>query len=177
MAAIVYFSRPFQNLIDGKKDFLQVGNTKIVAQKIAEILDVEVLELIPKIAYPKSYQAVVTQAEKEKRTKKRPKYQSFSLNLEEHTTIYLGYPNWWGTFPMIVASFLEVNDLSKKHIYPFCTHEGGGMGNSINDLQKLCSDSTIHMGLPICGSRVEKADIAIINWLQQNNQTISALEE
>ncbi|MGX7201761.1 flavodoxin [Enterococcus plantarum] len=166
MTAIVYFSRAFENLIDGEKENLHVGNTKIVAQKIAEILDTETIELIPKTAYPKKYQAVFAQAEQEKIMNERPKYKPISLNLEKHQTIYLGYPNWWGTFPMIVATFLEKNDLSGKNIYPFCTHEGSGMGNSIHDLQQLCSNANIHIGLPIRGSRVEKADIAIKNWLQ-----------
>lgn len=168
MTAIVYFSRPFENLIDGRKEKLYVGNTKVVAQKVAKLLKVEAFEIIPEIAYPKEYQEVVTQAEQEKIANKRPKYQSLSLNLAKHQSIYLGYPNWWGTFPMLVATFLEENDLSGKNIYPFCTHEGSGMGNSINDLQNLCPNSTIHIGLPIRGSRVEKADIAIKNWLQQD---------
>lgn len=166
MSAIVYFSRPFENLIDGKNKTLHVGNTKVVAQKIAEVLDIDAFEIFPEIAYPKEYQDVVAQAEQEKITNDRPKYQPFSHHLANHQTIYLGYPNWCGTFPMIVATFLEKNDLSGKDIYPFCTHEGSGMGISINDLQKLCPDSTIHIGLPIRGSRVEKSDIAIKNWLQ-----------
>ncbi|WP_430601778.1 hypothetical protein IGJ02_001815 [Enterococcus sp. DIV0724b] len=166
MTAIIYFSRPFENLIDGKKEYLQVGNTKIIAQKIAEILSAEMFEIIPQIVYPKVYEEVVTQAEQEKAMNERPKYQPLSLNLVKHQNIYLGYPNWWGTFPMIVTTFLEENDFSGKKIYPFCTHEGSGMGNSINDLQKLCPDSIIHIGIPIRGSRVEKADIAIKNWLQ-----------
>ena len=172
MTAIVYFSRPFENLIDGKKKYLQVGNTKIVAQKIAKILNAEMFEILPQIAYPEAYEEVVTQAEQEKGTNERPKYQPFSLDLANHQTIYLGYPNWWGTFPMIVATFLEENDLSGKTIYPFCTHEGSGMGSSINDLQKLCPDSTIHIGLPIRGSRVEKSTIAIKNWLQHEQSKI-----
>lgn len=166
MTAIVYFSRPFENLIAGKKEYLHIGNTKMVTQKIAETLDAEVCEIIPQIAYPKDYEEVVAQAEQEKNTNEQPKYQPISLNLEKHQVIYLGYPNWWGTFPRIITTFLEENDLSGKDIYPFCTHEGSGMGNSINDLQKLCSDSIIHIGLPIRGSRVEKSDIAIKNWLQ-----------
>ncbi|ALS00483.1 flavodoxin [Enterococcus silesiacus] len=177
MTAIVYFSRPFENLIGGKKEYLSVGNTKVVAQKIAEILDVDAFALIPEITYPKAYQAVVTQAEQEKMINERPKYQPLLFNLAKHQTVYLGYPNWWGTFPMIVATFLEENDLSGKNIYPFCTHEGSGMGNSINDLQELCPDATIHIGLPIRGSRVEKADIAIKNWLQHDQSKINQLEE
>jgi len=37
--------------------------------------------------------------------------------------IFLGYPNWWGTMPMPVFTFLEGYDLAKKTIAPFCTHE------------------------------------------------------
>ncbi|WP_430597228.1 flavodoxin [Enterococcus sp. AZ177] len=170
MTAIIYFSRAFENLVDGKKKNLYIGNTKLVALKIAEELNAEAVEIIPKIMYPKEYQRVVMQAEQEKETNERPIYQPIDINLEHYRAIYLGYPNWWGTLPMVMATFLEEHDFSGKNIYPFCTHEGSGMGNSISDLQKLCPNSRIHIGLPIRGSRVEKSDIAINNWLNQEQK-------
>ena len=39
------------------------------------------------------------------------------------------YPNYWGTMPMAVYTFLERYDLTGKTVHPFCTHEGNGAGN------------------------------------------------
>lgn len=48
------------------------------------------------------------------------------------------YPNWWGTMPMAMFTFLERYDLSGKKIIPFCTNEGSRMGSSEHDLKNLC---------------------------------------
>lgn len=167
MAVILYFSRPYENLMDGKKTNLKQGNTKVVAQKIAHSLFKEAVEIIPIKKYPEDYQKTVDQAELEKKMDHRPMYKEFPIQLLKDQTIFLGYPNWWGTFPMVIATFLEAHDFTGKTIYPFCTHEGSGMGNSLNDLQKLCPQTIIEHGLPVRGSRVEKSDVAINNWLQQ----------
>ena len=43
------------------------------------------------------------------------------------------YPNYWGTVPMPVVTFLKHFDFSGKRIKPFCTHEGSGLGRSEQD--------------------------------------------
>ena len=55
---------------------------------------------------------------------------AYKDDLEEYDTIYVGYPNWWGTMPMVMFSFLEHYDLTEKKIIPFCTNEGSGMGEA-----------------------------------------------
>jgi flavodoxin len=64
-------------------------------------------------------------------------------NMDSYHVIFLGYPNWWGTMPMPVFTFLEEYDFSGKTIIPFCTHEGSGMGRSEKDIAKLCPKATI----------------------------------
>ena len=86
--------------------------------------------------------------------------------MPEYDYIYLGYPSWWGTMPMCVWTFLENYNFSCKHIYPFCTHEGSGMGRSEKDIQKICPDSYIHTGLAIVGSQVLDSDNKIEEWLK-----------
>ena len=58
-------------------------------------------------------------------------------------------------------------DFSDKNIYPFCTHEGSGMGNSERDIKKLCPRSNVHKGLEIRGSQVHKSDNRITQWLKK----------
>lgn len=57
--------------------------------------------------------------------------------------ILLGYPNWWGTMPMAVCSFLEAYDFAGKTIVPFCTHEGSGLGSSERDIAAWLKGSGI----------------------------------
>lgn len=79
--------------------------------------------------------------------------------------IFLGYPNWWGTMPMAVFTFLKEYYLSGKTIVPFCTHEGSGLGRSISDIQKKCPQSTVFEGLAIRGGSVHNAQNEVVGWL------------
>ncbi|MGN0738880.1 MAG: flavodoxin [Treponema sp.] len=54
----------------------------------------------------------------------------------EYDTIILGYPNWWASIPMPIATLLESYDFSGKTIMPFCSHGGGRFGQSQSLLQK-----------------------------------------
>lgn len=157
---VIYFSCGY-----GSND---IGNTSIVAQKIAELLRIEAAEIVPVEKYSSTYSKTLERAKKEKCEQERPKYQLISLeDVTKYSEILLGYPNWWGTYPMIIASFLEDYDLSGKTIFPFCTHAGSALGNSINDLQKISPDSTVKQGLAIWSTKISKADKSIENWTKQ----------
>lgn len=80
----------------------------------------------------------------------------------------LGYPNWWATIPMPVASFLEEYDFSGKTIVPFCSHGGGGFGQSITDISKLAPNSKIGEGLSIHYSGGSSLESDISTWLSNN---------
>ncbi|WP_427814907.1 flavodoxin (plasmid) [Enterococcus sp. 22-H-5-01] len=162
---IIFFSKSGENFIHGKKQTILVGNTKFLALKINEQLQVPMFELIPQRAYPKEYDRLLKQSKLEKKEAQAVEYRPLVLDLKKVQTIFLGFPNWWGSYPEIIKTFIQANDWEDKVIYPFCTHEGSAMGSSIEDLKRDCSGAFVHTGLPVCGSRVEKADLAISNWL------------
>lgn len=78
-----------------------------------------------------------------------------------------GYPNWWGTTPMAVATMLESHDFSGKTIIPFCTHEGSALGQSTRDIAKWSPKSTLQTGLAIRGRSVKSAKPDVEKWLRQ----------
>ena len=63
----------------------------------------------------------------DKQTGKRPEILNLPQDIDQYDEIYLGYPNYWGTMPMAVYTFLESYDFTGKKIHPFCTHEGSGI--------------------------------------------------
>lgn len=67
---------------------------------------------------------------------------------------------------MAVFTFLEHFDFGNKIIKPFCTHEGSGMGSSINDIKKLCPNAKVEKGLAIHGGSVERSQKDIENWVK-----------
>ena len=94
----------------------------------------------------------------------RPEVLNLPENLDEYDEIYLGYPNYWGTMPMAVYTFLERYDFSGKTIHPFCTHEGSGLSNTVRDIQSAAKGAQVANGLAICGSDVDSARPALKKW-------------
>lgn len=164
---IAYFSHDKENYVDGQIVKLDIGNTKVVANKLRDYIDADIYEIKPLHDYPFNYKDCTEIAKKELNESMRPEIQNDVLNIEQYENIYLGYPNWWGTMPMCVWSFLEKYNLSNKHIYPFCTHEGSGLGRSENDIKRLCPNSIIHEGLAIYGHIVSISDKKIKDWLEE----------
>lgn len=164
---IVYFSHDKENYVSGTIQNLEVGNTKIVARKIQQQLNCDIFEIKPLHDYPFDYHECTKVAKQELQNNARPKIFNIVSDIEAYQNIYIGYPNWWGTMPMCVMTFLESYNLSNKRIYPFCTHEGSGLGKSVEDLKKLCPNSFIQMGLAIEGHQVHQSDIKINKWLEE----------
>ncbi|WP_321417446.1 flavodoxin [uncultured Methanomethylovorans sp.] len=159
---IAYYSREGNNYVSGKIVNLPVGNTKVVADMIREITEGDVFRIDTVKSYPKDYTATTNVAKKELNENARPELTSHVENMDSYNVIFLGYPNWWGTMPMPVYTFLEEYDLSGKTIVPFCTHEGSGMGRSESDIAKHCPKATLLKGLAIHGTSVSaaKKDVA-----------------
>ena len=70
-------------------------------------------------------------------------------HIQQYDTILIGYPNWWASIPMPIATFLESYDLSGKTIIPFCSHGGGRFGQSLTAIAKLSPNSVIGEGLSV----------------------------
>ena len=161
---VIYFSRSGNNYVSGDIVNLKVGNTKVIAQKIKQATGCDEFEIIPEKAYAEDYTRCTEEAKTELSANARPAYKG-DIDLSGYDTIYLGYPIWWGTFPMCVFTFIEAHDgFAGKTILPYSTHEGSGLGSSINDLRKLCPKATVKSGVAIKGSTVQSATVdKIIN--------------
>jgi flavodoxin len=164
---IAYFSRPGNNYLNGNIVNLPVGNTEVIAKKIQEMTGGNLLHIEAVNAYPEDYTKTTEIAQQELRTNARPKLASHPESIASYDVIFLGYPNWWGTMPMPVFSFLEEYDLSGKTIVPFCTHEGSGLGWSVSEIRKTCPQSTVMEGLAIRGGDVKNAQDDISGWLRE----------
>lgn len=139
-----------------------------MAKKIQELTGSELFEIDTVNPYPEYYTETTEVAKVEKRQNARPELTEVVDNMDAYDVIYLGYPNWWGTFPMAVFTFLESYDFSGKTIVPYCTHEGSGLGNSERDIKKLCPDAKVLPGLAIRGGSVKSADNSLKSWISKN---------
>ena len=85
----------------------------------------------------------------------------------EYDTILLGYPNWWASIPMPIATLLESYDFSGKTIIPFCSHGGGRFGQSLTAISKLAPKATLTEGLSIHYSGGSSLSKEVEKWLKK----------
>ena len=110
----------------------------------------------------------IEEAKKDLRANARPELTNYLDSIDEYDTVILAYPNYWGTMPMAVYTFLERYDFTGKTILPLCTNEGSGMGSSEGNIKKLAPGANVKRGLSITGSNAANAGISVKNWLTDN---------
>ena len=164
---IAYYSRRGENYWAGDIKFLEKGNTERVAEFIAEATGGDLFEIETAEDYPASYMECIEVAKAELKADARPALKECPENLDAYDTIFLGYPNWWGTCPMCVYTFLERFDLTGKRIIPFCTSEGSGLGGSERLLKKICKGATVEKGLSVTGNRAAQSRDKVVAWAKR----------
>lgn len=162
---IAYYSRRGQNLVNGTVKSLRVGNTELAAAMIQKYTGAVCFRIEPYEDYLNDYYQCVDLARQDLRQGKRPKLKNCPECLDQYNMIYLGYPNYWGTMPAAVFSFLEKFDFSGMVIRPFGTYEYGGMGHSVADIKRLCPKARIIEGLFIRSSDLKNEFSMIEKWI------------
>lgn len=144
------------------------GNTENAAEIIGDKTGARVVELELEDPYSDDYNEVLDEAQEDLNNNRRPALRTKIDNMDDYDVVLIGYPNWWATIPMPIATFLESYDFSGKVIIPFCSHGGGGFGQSITDISKLAPNSQIGEGLSIHYSGGSSLEDDIDNWLKSN---------
>ena len=165
---IVYYSRKGQNYWSGSIVDLKKGNTERAAEFIQKAVGGDLFEIETVKEYSKDYMACTEEAKKELREHARPELKRYPESIDQYDTIFVGYPNWWGTMPMCVYTFLERYDLTGKRIVPFCTNEGSGMGGSERELKKICKGATVLPGLAIHGAEAAQSESKVATWARKS---------
>ncbi len=165
---IAFFSRADENYFGGAMRYVKVGNTEIVCNLMKELIDADTFMIEMKTPYSPVYMTCIDEAKRDLRAKARPELISLPESIDEYDTVVLAYPNYWGTMPMAVYTFLESFNFTGKTILPLCTHEGSGMGGSERELKKTCPGAVLKKGLPIGGGSAGSSDTAVKRWLADN---------
>lgn len=164
---VAYFSRAGQNYGNGGIINLAKGNTEILAEAIASALDAPIFKIDTVEPYPADYYACTDQAKQELRDNARPAIKGPVPSMEGVDTIILCYPNWWGTMPMAVKTFLDGCDLTGVTIAPLCTNEGSGLGGSERDLARTYPAAKILPGLSIRGTAAQSSTAQAVSWAKR----------
>ena len=163
---VVFFSHAGENFFAGEIRYIEKGNTHIAAEILADICKADIFEIKSVNPYSDKYKECVEQAKNEYQTNARPQLCE-DIDIATYDMIFLGYPNWCGTMPMPVWTFLEAHDFTGKVICPFCTNEGSGLANSEKDIEKLVPSAQRKAGLAIRGSQVQDARTELEKWVSE----------
>lgn len=152
--------------------FSATGTTEGVAKHIANDLNADIYEIVPEYPYT---DADLDYNDNNSRTTiemndpdARPAISGSVEDMEQYTTIFIGYPIWWGEAPRIVSTFVERYDFSGKTIVPFCTSGGSGMGSSATNLEQLTSGAQWLSGKRLNGSDSQDTVMEWVNGLGLN---------
>ena len=162
---IAFYSRADENYVNGMIKNLTVGNTEVVAGIIKELTEADTFKMQQIQSYSTNYNECIEQAQSDQKRAARPELKSYPDSIDDYEVIYLGYPNYWGTMPMAVFTFLEHFNFSGKIIKPFCTHEGSGMGSSEKDIQAICPNAKVEKGIAIHGGSVNRSREKLQGWV------------
>ena len=165
---IAFFSRADENYFAGAMRYVKVGNTEIVCDLIKEMIPADLFKIEMKHPYSPAYMTCIEEAKKDLQAKERPELTALPDSIDGYDTVILAYPNYWGTFPMAVATFLETFDFTGKTILPLCTNEGSGMGSSERAIKQCAPGTDVKKGLPITGSNAANAGESVRSWLSDN---------
>ena len=165
---IAFFSRADENYFGGAMRYVKVGNTEIVADIMKNLIPAETFKIEMKNPYSPVYMTCIEEAKRDLRAKARPELIALPESIDEYDTIVLAYPNYWGTMPMAVYTFLEAFNFTGKTILPLCTNEGSGMGGSEKEIRKTCPGANVKRGLPITGSSAADSETSLRRWLAEN---------
>jgi len=145
------------------------GNTRGIAHEIQRQTGFDLFEIEPVDAYSDDYNTVLMEAQRDQHDQARPEITGHVDNMADYDTVLLGYPNWWASIPMPIASFLEQYDFAGKRIIPFCSHGGGRFGQSLTAIAKLAPESNIGQGLSIHYSGGSTLSDDVAAWLIENH--------
>ena len=150
--------------------FSCTGTTKGVAEKLANVTGAYLYEIVPAQPYTAedlNYNDRSTRATSEQdHPDTRPEIGGEDVDLTGYSTIYIGYPIWWGEEPRILCTFVENHDFTDKTVIPFCTSGGSGIGRSGDDLAKLAGTGNWLKGARHNGSISESELSAWVDGLK-----------
>ena len=148
--------------------YSETGTTKAVAEELQKQTgaDIEAIEAVN--PYSGNFQETIQRSGRERESGETPALKPLKKKLADYDVIFLGYPIWFGTYAMPIATLVKDNDFAGKTIVPFCTFGSGGLNTSTNDLKKALPQATIQKGYGVRTARVAAAKKEIDRFLIEN---------
>lgn len=151
--------------------FSATGNTRSVAEKLANTIGADLFEIAPITPY--SAEDLDWQNENSRVSYELkdedffPAIASRKEDIDQYKTVFVGFPIWNGREPSIIRMFMFSYNLAGKKVIPFATSGSSDIGNIYENLLRFSPDATI-----VPGKRfpVEVSDEELRTWANEQMQ-------
>ena len=142
---IIYYSRKGQNYVNGRIESLTKGNTEICAEFIQKAVGGDLFEVETVNGYSSDYHACTAEAKTEYENNTRPELKAYLKDISGYDNIFQG-----------------------KNVMPLMTHEGSGLGRSMQDINRICKGAVIKTGLAVHGADASKSEQTVTKWAKES---------
>lgn len=142
----------------------------MIAEKIKDKINCDILEIKTTIPYSKDYDTVVNDEQNSEKSNHLPELEDINIDLNKYDEIIIGTPVWWYRPCPAIRTFLTENNLDGKTIIPFATN-AGWLGRTFNEIKKLCPNSNIKDEMNIVfesySDKLKTNEKEIDNWIDK----------
>ena len=157
--------------------YSETGTTKTVAQEIQAQTgaDIEAVEAVE--TYSGNFQETIQRSGRERESGELPALKPLKKRIADYDIIFLGYPIWFGTYALPIATLVKEQDFAGKTVVPFCTFGSGGLNTSTADLKKALPKANIVAGYGVRTARVAAAAKELDRFLKENGYKKGKVEK
>ncbi|MCT4617876.1 MAG: NAD(P)H-dependent oxidoreductase [Marinisporobacter sp.] len=146
------------------------GNTKFLAEAVAEAVGADILELKPEKDIPKKGFMRYIKGGSQVVRKKRPDLMSFDEDLSAYDFIYFGTPVWAASFAPSYNTFFDKVEVKGKKIALFCCYRGSAGSTFEHFKERLKGNEivdTLEFKEPV---KVEENKEKVMAWAKKLNR-------
>lgn len=150
------------------------NHTRMIAEKIKNELNCDILEIKPKVPYSNDYDKIVNMTEDNLETKETREIEDINIDLKDYDKVILGTPVWWYTITPPIRTFLKKYDLTGKKVIPYATN-AGWLGSTFKEIESLCKgDISNEMSIKFT---TDHSEDKLVTSLEQLNSWIGKIKE
>ena len=128
--------------------FSYTNHTRMIANRIKEKLECDILEIKTVVPYSDDYNSVVNDEQNSESSNYLPEIQNINADFNKYDTIILGTPVWWYRPVPAIRTFLSHYNLDGKRVIPFATN-AGWLGNTFKEIKEMCPNSKVEKEMDI----------------------------
>ena len=128
--------------------------------------DIEAVEAV--VPYTGNFQETIQRSGRERENGELPAIKTLKSRIADYDVVFLGYPIWFGTYAMPIATLVKEQDFAGKTIVPFCTFGSGGLNTSSDALRNALPKAKVQRGYGVRAARVAAAPRELDRFLKEN---------